>query len=344
MAIPPPLDLIPLGEAIDRYLDNARNRVALQQLSPRTLTAWAADLGDLAELVGEDRITDEIDGHDIDDAVTRFATLPDRRHTKTVQTGRSLGSMLRFTRTMAAFFKFAQTRSWIRANPLRYATQLPIARAGVKPQPHRTALSGAQAQALLAHGAGKAASADKRRHPSTFARDRLILHLLTVLGPRVAELAAANLEDFKPHQDLDDNTVWWWVIQGKGRKTREVPLSALLRGLIDDYLAVRPDPADEDAGPALLRTGHGNRISARDIERVCNAATANVQAAEPNLARRITPHALRHTAATILVAAGWDLTTVRELLGHSTLATTDIYIDTDKQALAKAISHHPLTM
>ncbi len=141
-------------------------------------------------------------------------------------------------------------------------------------------------------------------------RDRAILELLYASGIRRAEVAGVRLADV----DLAERTI---RVTGKGNKERTVVINRAAAAAIEEYLRVRPRSAD----PALFlgRTGTGLtpkhvwRIF-RDIYRV-----SGVQ-------RHASPHTLRHSFATHLVENGVDLETVRELLGHESLATTGVYL------------------
>ena len=83
-------------------------------------------------------------------------------------------------------------------------------------------------------------------------------------------------------------------------------------------------------------------MSARDVQRMLGRARLKVLAKDPQSAREITPHALRHTAATIMLSHGWDVKIVAQMLGHSSLSTTGIYLDELPGELAQAVASHPL--
>lgn len=140
------------------------------------------------------------------------------------------------------------------------------------------------------------------------ARDRAMLELLYATGLRVSELAGLELEDVDRGQRLVR-------VVGKGGKTRIVPYGAEAARALEAYLQRR----GESPGP-LFRNARGARLSARSIrERVRRRARA------AGLARRVTPHTLRHTFATHLLDAGADLRLIQDLLGHSRLSTTQRY-------------------
>ncbi len=256
MVAPPPQIRICLSEAVDQFLDHATGLVSVGRRSKRTAEIWSADLRDFEKITGRDVVVDDITGDDIDSAVLAFSRIPDRR-CKNPTVGKSAAAQLRFTKSLKAFFKHGLTHGWVQHSPIGYAEMLPDERSIPPLRTARTALSGAQAQALLDYGPGTPSTqTNKRTHDSLFARNKLILNLLTILGPRVSELAAADIADIRPETDLDGNTQHWWRIIGKGRKLRTVPLSAWLMSCVEDYLAVRPTPANADAAKALLPPAH----------------------------------------------------------------------------------------
>ncbi|SDO26110.1 tyrosine recombinase XerC subunit [Klenkia soli] len=145
-------------------------------------------------------------------------------------------------------------------------------------------------------------------------RDALVVDLLYASGVRVAELVGLDLDDVDHGRRL-------LRVLGKGRKERSVPFGVPAEAALRRWLdAGRPVLARAGSGPALLLGVRGARIDPREIRRVVHAATAAVPGA-PELG----PHGLRHSAATHVLEGGADLRSVQELLGHASLATTQIY-------------------
>jgi integrase/recombinase XerC len=145
-------------------------------------------------------------------------------------------------------------------------------------------------------------------------RDQAILELLYATGVRVAELCGLDLDDV----DRDRRLL---RVLGKGAKERSVPFGIPAGRALDDWLARgRPALATERSGPAVLLGARGGRLDPRTARRVVHDRLERVAGA-PSLG----PHGLRHTAATHLLEGGADLRSVQELLGHATLATTQIY-------------------
>ena len=347
MVAPPTLNRIALGEAVTDYLHTCRQQQSVGRLSRRTVANYTADMAELTRIIGPDTIVDDITGPDVDQALAAYADTPDQRHTRTPAAhGRSAASVERFRNSVSRFFSHAQLAGWVQLSPMPWSTLVPKPPDGLRLA--RTALTGAQALALVTHGPGT--PTDRTRpHERNWARDRFILWTLTILGPRVSELAGANIDDMWPDTDTDGHTTWMWRILGKGNKVRTIPVSDQLIAYRDDYLAVRPRPSPTldaagaaDAAKALVLTGRGTRMTPRDIERLLPRAQARVRVADPANAREVTPHALRHTAATLMLAAGWDVKLVAQMLGHASIATTGRYLDDIPGELAVAIAHHPL--
>ena len=144
-------------------------------------------------------------------------------------------------------------------------------------------------------------------------RDRLIVELLYASGIRVGELCGLDVDD------VDTGRRILRVI-GKGDKERSVPYGDPAARALDDWLRRgRPRLAIAESGPALLLGARGRRLDQRMARSVVSHAVE--AAGGPAMG----PHGLRHSAATHLLEGGADLRVVQELLGHSSLATTQIY-------------------
>ena len=145
-------------------------------------------------------------------------------------------------------------------------------------------------------------------------RDRLALELLYATGMRVGELVGLDLDDV----DAGRRTV---RVLGKGAKERVVPYGVPTQRALDDWLdRGRPLLVTSASGPALLLGARGGRLDPRTAREVVHRMLRHVEGA-PDLG----PHGLRHSAATHLLEGGADLRSVQEILGHATLATTQIY-------------------
>ncbi|MFJ3489131.1 site-specific tyrosine recombinase XerD [Leifsonia aquatica] len=145
-------------------------------------------------------------------------------------------------------------------------------------------------------------------------RDKALLELLYATGARVSEAVGLNVDDV-----IDADIV---RLTGKGSKQRIVPLGSYARTAVDAYL-VRARPLLSTKGratPALFLGMRGARLSRQNAWLIIRAA-----AERANLPVEISPHTLRHSFATHLLAGGADVRVVQELLGHSSVATTQIY-------------------
>ncbi len=159
-------------------------------------------------------------------------------------------------------------------------------------------------------------------------RNRAILELMYSSGCRVSEVAQL---------DLDEMVQGGWVrIRGKGSKERLVPVGSFAQRAIDAYLIrSRPLLSAKAGGPALFLNQRGSRLSRQSIWEI-------IQSAGEGCGLSVSPHSLRHSFATHLIEGGADVRVVQELLGHASVATTQIYtlvtIDTLREVYA---SSHP---
>jgi integrase/recombinase XerC len=145
-------------------------------------------------------------------------------------------------------------------------------------------------------------------------RDRAALELLYASGIRVGELVGLDVDDVDRGRRL-------LRVLGKGRKERSVPYGVPAEQALDGWLTRgRPALATPESGPALLLGARGHRLDAREARRIVHRAVAAAPGAPD-----IGPHGLRHSAATHVLEGGADLRSVQELLGHASLATTQIY-------------------
>jgi len=160
-------------------------------------------------------------------------------------------------------------------------------------------------------------------------RDRALMELLYSSGLRLAEVASLDLTDI----DLSEGLV---RVIGKGSKTRIVPVGSKARSAIKAWLKVRATLAPPEE-QALFVSRRGTRLARRSIE-----ARISHWAKKLGFDRRVYPHLLRHAFATHMLESSGDLRAVQELLGHASLATTQIYTHLDFQHLARTYDKaHP---
>ncbi len=352
MVAPPKPVRIPLTAAVDRYLDACRALIPSRTLQSSTVANYSADLHEFVRIVGADIITDDISGEDIDHAVTSYAMTSDRRRkadSPQANTHKSLGAQKRLRQSLSAFFAHCATAGWVQVSPMQWARIDPDPAKEALPT-KRESLTGPQALAYITHGAGLGDVATAAAHEQNWARDRYLIALLLILGPRVSELTAANLEDLSPTEPEPGVELWQLRIIGKGHKPRTVPYNDYLVDCHRAYQQARPAPnpslspaAAEDARRALILTGSGRRLNPRDIQRMLDRAYTKVLTAAPSHAREVTPHGCRHTCATLMLAQGWDVKVVAQLLGHSNIATLSHYLDSIDGELARAVKHSALS-
>lgn len=158
----------------------------------------------------------------------------------------------------------------------------------------------------------------------TDTRDRAVIWVL-LHGLRLEEVERLNVEDWQ--QGLITPGVL--RVTGKGGKVRAVPLEPLARDALDDYLRGRT------WGPMFLNY-KGARLGRQTIQDTCYRETFRL------LGKRINPHALRHSFASRLEEQGLSLSQIKELMGHSSTAITDIYVHLSPRHLVEAIETHPL--
>ncbi len=166
-------------------------------------------------------------------------------------------------------------------------------------------------------------------------RDRALFELAYACGLRAEELVTLDVDAL----DFDAETV---RVEGKGGKTRLVPVGEHARDALERYLA-RARPLLESPGGdrALFLSKTGRRLSTSDVRRRLNGWARRAMARSPALARTH-PHALRHSFATHLLDGGADLRAIQELLGHATISTTQVYTRVESARLRSTYTRaHP---
>ncbi len=202
------------------------------------------------------------------------------------------------------------------------------------PKPPRRlpkAITVAQIEALLASSGPEATDEDAMALDPIKVRDRAILELLYATGARVSEVVSLDVDD------LVDQTMV--RLFGKGSKERIVPVGSYAQRAVEAYLVrVRPVLAKLGKGtPAVFLNQRGSRLSRQSVWQVISDA-----AAKAKLSTEVSPHTLRHSFATHLLEGGADVRVVQELLGHSSVATTQIYTLITVDALREVYSTaHP---
>lgn len=165
------------------------------------------------------------------------------------------------------------------------------------------------------------------REPWILARDAAVIALLYGCGLRIAEALSLT------RREAPDKNRRALTVTGKGGKTRQVPVIDSVIRAVEDYIALCPWDLEPD-GP-LFRGAKGGPLSPRIVQRAMQEMRSAL-----GLPETATPHALRHSFATHLLARGGDLRSIQELLGHSSLSTTQIYTEVDT---ARLIAVHAAT-
>ena len=217
--------------------------------------------------------------------------------------GTARTTLARRTSAVKTFTAWASRRGLIDVDP---ATRLQV------PKAHRT-LPGVLRQDQALDALATAESGAQQGDPLAL-RDRLMVELLYATGIRVSELCGLDVDDVDTGRHV-------LRVLGKGDKQRTVPFGEPASRALASWLTDgRPALAIPSSGPALLLGARGRRVDQRQVRTVVHQTMAAVSGAPD-----IGPHGLRHSAATHLLEGGADLRVVQEILGHSSLATTQLY-------------------
>lgn len=306
IAVPPP-ENSPLGRTLADYEDYLR---LVKGCSEHTIQAYLQDLR--AALEG----FNSIDQFTLDRARDVLDWELDR--------GASRATLARMISSLKGFGEFLVHRGLVATNPVSVLKAPKVTRTLPR------ILHPNQADELLNTAREKA---KEHQQDPVAVRDWAMLELLYATGIRVSELTGANVADL----DLSRRLL---RVTGKGKKTRIVPFGSTVTSALEAWLAVRSrllcHEPEEDSRGALFLGVRGRRIDQRQIRRLVHTATT--QAHVPT----ISPHGLRHSAATAVLEGGADLRVVQELLGHSSMATTQIYTHVSTERL-HAVFHqaHP---
>jgi integrase/recombinase XerC len=291
-------DLAETVEAWRRWL------AAEKRASPHTLDAYGRDLAAFLVFLSEHR------GGEPDLAALAGLEAGDFRAYLARRSGEGIGrsSLARAMSTLRGFFRYLDRHDLVH-NPALKAVKSPRPPRSV-PKP----LAADEALDTLN------TAAELHDEPWLAARDVALFTLLYGCGLRLGEALALRRRD-NPRGDT-------LMITGKGNKQRVVPVLPVVRDAIADYLRQVPFPATPDGKLFLGARGGGLNpgVVQRQMRRLRQVL---------GLAETATPHALRHSFATHLLAGGGDLRTIQELLGHSSLSTTQRYTEVDAGRLTQ---------
>ncbi|HEX3675703.1 MAG TPA: tyrosine recombinase XerC [Rhizomicrobium sp.] len=272
-----------------------------RRASPHTLRAYGDDVARFTGFMAEHI------GGEIDAAALAALTPADIRAFITLRRREGLGArgVQRALAAIRSFFRYL-AREGIADNPAPRSLRSPRT-----PKTLPRPLSVTDAARVLAE-------AGEHDVEWLGARDVALLTLLYGAGLRISEALSLKRGDAPLGETL--------AIVGKGRKERIVPLLPVIRDAIDKYVAICPFPRAPDAPLFLSRTA--KPMSPREAQALMQKLRGAL-----GLPDRATPHALRHSFATHVLAGGGDLRAVQELLGHASLSTTQTYTEVEPTAL-----------
>jgi integrase/recombinase XerC len=296
-------------DALERYLTEL---AAQRRASPHTLSAYRRDIA---------RALDRAAGAGRPVAPEQWTReLLERAQRELWRSGHAASSVARALAAWRGFSRFCLRRSVTAHDPAR---ALPLPRL-----PRRLP------RTLPAHALHAALDRTDGGDPSSV-RDRALLELAYSSGLRLSELVGLNRGDLDPGSRLVR-------VRGKGRRERIVPVGVHALSALERYLSATGRARAGPAGPArgyepVFLNRSGTRLSGRTVQRVVRRRLAGVAGG-----LGVTPHALRHSFATHLLDRGADLRAIQELLGHRSLASTQVYTHVSRSRLRKAYERaHP---
>ena len=287
-------------QVVDRFLEYLRSE---RNCSPLTIKSYAEDLSSFIQYLESREATAQFPGR-----LNRLII----RDYLAEQTDNGLGkrSLARRISGLRSLYKYLLKNKLVEASPLEGIRNPKLGR----PLPHY--MNEGDVQKLIEHVNGA--------HWMDL-RDRAMLELLYGSGVRVSELVGINLEDLDLSQEI-------LRVRGKGKKERMLPVGGMACGALTGWLLRRPEAAQGarepvkspayDQGPKapVFVNKWGTRLDVRSVRRILAKHLG-----EAGLPLNSTPHTLRHSFATHLLDRGADLRSVQELLGHASLATTQVY-------------------
>lgn len=279
--------------------------------SEHTVTSYHSDLMILLEFLGEEGIT-SFEQLTIADLRSWLAQMR--------QSGASAATLARRTGAVRVFFRWLVATGQLASDPA----------AGLKTPKKAKRLPQVVSESDVATMLEAAISAAGEDGTALAWRNEAILEVLYSSGIRVSELCGLDLGDI-------DRAHFTLKVLGKGNKERSVPIGVPALDAIERWLSRRAELVHDDSADALFLGARGARIDPRVVRRIVHEAMKAVPQAPD-----IGPHGLRHAMATHLLVGGADLRSVQEMLGHSSLATTQIYTHvTNERLLAAYNQAHP---
>jgi integrase/recombinase XerD len=308
---------LPAQHQVGRYLDH----LAVERgLAANTLAAYRRDLARYTEYllgVGRTSLTDVVE-----DDVTAF--LRNLREGTAARPPLSATSAARTVVAVRGLHRFLLQEGICPEDPTRDVHPPAV------PKRLPKAIGVAEVERLIA-----ASAADDS--PRSL-RDRALLEVLYGTGARISEAVGLDLDDLVFHPDPGAGPAGTVRLFGKGSKERLVPLGSFARAAVEGYLVRgRPALASQGTGtPAVFLNARGGRLSRQSAWTVLRTAAERARLDVP-----VSPHTLRHSFATHMLDGGADVRVVQELLGHASVATTQVYtlVTVDKLREVYAAAH-----
>ncbi|MGT2460905.1 tyrosine recombinase XerC [Sinomonas atrocyanea] len=305
------MDASAVPEGLDGPLRSYLRHLALERgRSAHTVRAYESDLTSMLASAAEDGA---VDLRALDLAMLR------RWLGRQSEAGLARSTLARRSAAARSFLAWAAREGHLDADPsIRLAA--PKRQAHLPEVLHRD-----QAERLLDGAAAAAVEGDP-----VAVRDLALVELLYATGVRIGELVALDVDD----ADFGRRTI---RVLGKGNKERTVPFGVPAADALTRWLGARTALTTSASGAALFLGARGGRLGQRQARTVVDRALRGLGDTSAS-----GPHALRHTAATHLLDGGADLRSVQELLGHASLATTQLYTHVSVERLrASYLASHP---
>ena len=291
-----------LDQALKLYL----NHLSVERnLARNSLESYARDLRSYVEYLTQKNRAKSIQENDIQDFLN------------SKRSDQSEASITRLVASIRGFHKFMMQEEIADNNPAQYLS------VGSKALRLPKTISSDEMNKIIDSISGQ---------DPNVTRDKLIFEFLYGTGARISELVNTDLDDI----DIDSNVVK--IRFGKGSKQRIVPLGKSLKTAINNYLTRTRNSLINTKKPnnALILNSKGGRLTRQSIWEVVNRVSIQ------NKVEDLTPHTLRHAFATHLLEGGADVRVVQELLGHSSVNTTQIYTHITVERLREVFSEtHP---
>lgn len=300
-----------VARQVERFLDHL---TVERGLSPNTVEAYRRDLTRYAAFLARRRITDaaRVGERDVTAFVAEHASA---KHGPEAKAYRAT-SVVRGLSSLRSFHRFLVREGFAERDPTRTVVRPKLPRSLPRPIP-------VDDVRRLVEAPDAASEAGLR--------DRAVLEAMYGAGLRVSELVGLDVDDL----DLEAGAV---RVLGKGGKEREVPLGSHAVAALGAYLTrARPALATPRSRAAVFLNRRGGRLTRQGVAGILADA-----ARRAGIRRRVTPHTLRHSFATHLLEGGADVRVVQELLGHASVATTQVYTLVTREHLREVyFSSHP---